>query len=101
MSEALRVSVIERSYTVITKVKGGYTFEDAAPKLLEFVDDEQWRLDALDVALKHANLSRMNLDEVLSFAAMITEMAKVPDTSNVSVQISAPATRGRGRARKK
>ena len=85
-SEAsLRVAAYGRALEVCKKMRRPPPAESIASSLVDFVKGERWRLDALDVALKHAGMGS-TVETLIEKANEIAAWAK-PDV----VVESAPA----------
>ncbi len=75
--ESLRVAAYARALEFIRAGTSGMAPGPIAEGFFEFVGSEKWRLDVLDVALKHAN-RRDTLEILLEKADKIAAFVKNP-----------------------
>lgn len=92
--QSIRVAIYARALAFLRAGTSGETPGPIAESFFEFVGSEKWRLDALDVALKHAN-RRDTLERLLEQAEKIAEFVKnppEPEPEPVAEKTVEPAT---------
>jgi len=76
--ESIRVAVYHRAVTLAQAASNHEVAAEFAEAFLDFVDDERWKLDALDIALKRSN-PRSNAENIIDKAQKIADWVKPED----------------------
>lgn len=82
--ESVRVAVYSRALAVANTLARPPATEAIANIFLDFVKDDRWRLDALDVALKRA-------DRHTTVEKLIAKATEIADWATADVDIQTPA----------
>lgn len=78
--ESLRIAAYGRALKLSKAVRTAPSVELVAARFIDFVSDERWRLDALDVALSTIDRGA-DLDRLMKIAEEIADWAKPASAS--------------------
>jgi len=85
--ESIRVAAYDRALTLKALARRAPSVASIASSILEFVQGEGWRMNAIDVAVRHAN-RHTGIEDLIAKAKEITDWAAPP----VEVVTPPPAT---------
>jgi hypothetical protein len=75
--ESIRVAAYSRALAVRQQIQRPPLADQIATAFIDFVGDERWRLDALDVALRYAHM-RSTVESIIEQANEVSAWAKLP-----------------------
>ena len=98
--EELRMACYERASTIFKNTTIKTSVEKIADELVKFVGDVEWKLSALDTAIRVLN-RRGTLELCLAEAGKVVEYVVVQDEPEIPVQDDRTPAKGRRQNKKR